>query len=379
MGYIYFGRGKLKKIKNIIKEYDATRIFLVTGKESYDKSYFRVSLEKSFKGKIVFRYSDFSTNPRYEDVIIGIKKIIEFSPDLIIGIGGGSVLDTAKLLSVLSNKKDNIKKLIKEGKEVSKRKMKLVLIPTTAGSGSEATHFAVVYIKNKKFSVSSKELIPDCVIIDPELTYDISKNLTIITLFDALSQAIESHWSMRSTKESRKYSAKCIRSIMKIFDKLIKKPNKNLRDVMMMSSHLAGKAINLTKTTAPHAFSYGFTSRHSMPHGQAVMLTLPIVYKFNSQAKNENIRKGLSNEDHKKRMNELNHLLGVKDSKQAYDKLNLMIKKSQLRNSLKSLPNVEKEQEIKKMIRMVNNDRLNNNPVIFQKKELKKIFEYVFY
>ncbi|MFA6476198.1 MAG: phosphonoacetaldehyde reductase [Candidatus Paceibacterota bacterium] len=377
MSRSYAGKGRLNKLGTVLRECNARRIFLVTGKMSYENSNFRKKIEKVFKDKVYFRYSDFVENPQYDDIITGIQEIKNFLPDIIIGIGGGSVLDTAKLLSVFFDNDTYPLEVITGQKPVPKRKVPLVLIPTTAGSGSECTHFAVLYLGGKKYSVVSKSLLPDYTIVDSELTYTAPKYLTAVTAFDALSHAIESYWSVSSTKKSREYSAESIRLIVEIFDTLVVKPDGHSREVMMKAAHLSGKAINITKTTAAHALSYGFTVRYGIPHGQAVMLTLPRLFIHNAGAVATSLNLGVSYQSHKQRMKDLCLLLGKKNAKEAAYKLESMIKKAKIDYHLNCLE-TDKKKEVEAIVAEVNLDRLHNNPVLITRMELENIVNPIF-
>ena len=148
-------------------------------------------------------------NPKIEDVERGVQIFNKNKCDLIIAVGGGSVIDMGKLINFFHTKISpffqHFSDELKSDEVVS-----LVAIPTTAGTGSEATHFAVVYYNSVKYSIASQLLVPNFVIINPCFTYSINAYLTAVTGLDTLSQAIESHWSTGSTKESKTYSKKAI-------------------------------------------------------------------------------------------------------------------------------------------------------------------------
>lgn len=378
MAKSFFGVGELNKLADIIDEVKARRVFLVTGRSFYESLGLEEKIRQFVQGGVFVRYSEFSVNPQFDDVIIGLQKMKEFSPDLVVGLGGGSVLDMAKLLSIFYQKEGVIVvDFIKARLPLPKKGLPLVLIPTTAGSGSEATHFAVVYLSGQKFSVSSKELLPDFSILDPELTYTAPSKLTAVGAFDALAHAIESHWAVSSSEESRKYSASSIKIIMQIFDKLISNPDKEVRKNMLEASHLSGEAINLTKTTAAHALSYEFTMRFGLPHGQAVMLSLPKLFRLNALAGPGDLNFGVSFPDHKKRMNELCVLLGEQTAEKASLKLEDMFSRSGLKISL-NLIGSDKENEIVDIVSKVNLERLSNNPVKVNQKALYGIVAETF-
>lgn len=376
MGQTYIGKGELEKLKDIVRELDAKRIFLVTGKQSYERSGLERRVADLINDRAYTRFCDFAENPQYEDVLIGMQKIQAFSPDLIVGIGGGSPMDMAKLLSVLSEDVEHALDIIEKKVPVPKRTIKLVLIPTTAGTGSEATHFAVVYVQGVKYSVASPELLPDYAIVDAELTYTAPAALTAVTAFDALSQAIESYWSVTSTPESREYASESIQLIMQVFDVLVTKPDDRARGAMMHAAHLAGKAINITTTTAAHALSYGFTSKYGIPHGHAVMLTLPDMFVHNTVS--TAISDKLSPDEHRKRMSELCELLSVADAYGAAAKLKDMVVRSGLAAHLSDMGIEGSKEVIDALVAGVNVQRLQNNPTALTEDELRAMIASAF-
>jgi len=192
-------RGSSGQLPLILKEWKCNKLFLVTGKKSFDNSAKCKNILADLSHLEILRHSDFQVNPKIEDIKIGADRAKEFGPEAIVAIGGGSVMDTAKLIAIAMNGKVDLESQIKAGLPPPRRTIPLVLIPTTAGSGSEATHFAVVYIDNRKYSVADLSLLPDAVILDAEFTDKIPKYLTAVTAFDALSQAVESYWALGST------------------------------------------------------------------------------------------------------------------------------------------------------------------------------------
>ena len=115
----------------------------------------------------------------------------------------------------------------------------------------------------------------------PQLTYGNNEYLTACTGFDALAQAIESYWAKGATSESREYSCKALKLLWNQLPLLLQSPSKQLRDQVAEGAYWAGRAINISTTTAPHAFSYIFTSKYGFPHGHAVALTFPFFMKLN--------------------------------------------------------------------------------------------------
>jgi alcohol dehydrogenase class IV len=226
-------------------------------------------------------------NPKLEDVQRGIEVYRNFEPDVVIALGGGTAIDLAKLIGTLSVQKGaerskcsrdiamGVAAIEVEGKP-------MIAIPTTAGTGSEATHFAVVYVDGEKYSVAHPSMLPDYAIVDPTLTESLPKRITAATGLDALCQAIESIWAVAATEESMGYAQEAARLAFDHLAAAVNAPTPEARRAMCRASHLAGKAINITKTTAPHALSYFLTSRYGVPHGMAVATTLRAMLAFNA-------------------------------------------------------------------------------------------------
>ncbi len=285
----YFGIGSILRIEEIISQYACKRIFLVTGKNSFKECGAEKALKKILFERIVYRFYDFSANPNIDDVEKGIEILRSFSPDIIIAVGGGSVIDMAKAINILSFQKEYSEHYIRGTRDLVKGGFPLFAIPTTSGSGSEATHFSVVYINKIKYSLTHPDMLPIVTIVDPALTFTLSPKITAITGADAFCQAVESYWSIKSTEESKKYARSSLVLAIKHLRDAVQNPTEESRVGMSESAHFAGKAINISKTTASHALSYPFTAHFGIPHGHAVALTLSSLLIYNSEIQENNV------------------------------------------------------------------------------------------
>ena len=189
-------------------------------------------------------------------------------------------MDYAKIASCYDKTKNVKNDLILGRQNLIKRK-KLVVIPTTAGSGAEVTSNAVMYINNIKYSFEGQELIPDNFFLIPELILKNNQKLKASSGMDAIAQALESMISNKSNSKSILFSSNALQVCLKNYLDYLHKPNKSNSSKMLYGSMMAGKAINISKTTAPHAISYPFTSIFNISHGHAVSLTLEKFLKFN--------------------------------------------------------------------------------------------------
>jgi aspartate aminotransferase-like enzyme/alcohol dehydrogenase class IV len=216
-------------------------------------------------------FSEFRPNPTVDHAARAASQRDACGADLIIGLGGGSAMDVAKAARALSTQ---------EGTSIASRPMsarrtpQLVLIPTTAGTGSEVTQFATLYRNGRKTSLDADGVQADISVVDPMLTDTCDASLTWSCAFDALAHAVESLWSIRSTKHSRLYAHAALSQLVPILTEADEIPTLRDRDALCEASILAGRAINITRTTAAHAFSYPLTTHLGIAHGLACALNL---------------------------------------------------------------------------------------------------------
>lgn len=266
---VYIGNNAIAEWQSEMQTIVPKHCFVVRGHRSFEACGGKdviVQLQKNTHCQIT-EFEDFSVNPKYEEAQVGLEKLLQSNADMIVAIGGGSVLDMSKLIRHMA---------VEQGYSIP-----LHAMPTTAGTGAEATHFAVVYIDGKKQSIAADDVLPDVAVVYPPFTYSNSKYQTACAGFDAVAQAIESFWAKGATEESRDYSIRALGLLWKQLPQLIQSPTEELRDQISEGAYWAGRAINISTTTAPHAFSYAFTSHYGYPHGHAVALTFPFFMKLN--------------------------------------------------------------------------------------------------
>jgi alcohol dehydrogenase class IV len=358
----HVGDGCIARLQGIIEQSAAQRVLIVTGRESYRESGAEAALAPYLHGLQVRRFCDFAINPRLEDIERGLAVVREFRPHLVVAIGGGSVLDMAKLINVLAVQAASAADLITGVAVLNGRGVPLVAIPTTAGTGSEATHFAVAYIGETKYSLADPAVLPDYAIVDPALTYRMPPVMTACTGFDALSQAIESFWAVGSSEESRAYSAKAILMLLGALAKAVRAPDAQARRDMSIGAHLAGKAIDIAKTTAAHALSYALTSCYGIPHGHAVALTLGRFFLVHSELDHAQFNGALTKEALRQRMSQLYGLMGCQDAKASAERWETLMRDTGLETRL-SRVGVKSIAELERLAASVNIERLGNNPV----------------
>lgn len=227
------------------------------------------------------QFSDFSPNPCYESVVRGVRLFNENDCDSIIALGGGSAIDVAKCIKLYSRMNPEKSYLMQE---IILNTIPLIAVPTTAGTGSEATKYAVIYDKGNKQSVTSESCIPQAVLFDPGTLDSLPEYHRKAAMLDALCHAIESYWSVNSTAESQEYAGQAIRLIMENKDAYLAGQNfaerKSINMNMLNAAFFAGKAINLTQTTAGHAMCYKLTALYGIAHGHAAALCVEKLWPF---------------------------------------------------------------------------------------------------
>ena len=244
----------------------------------------RLSLKKIFNDTSVF--SNAKDNPTFDDSINIIRFIDNKDFDGVIAIGGGSVMDLAKLaMAHLAIKNKNVLKLINFKKKYKKR-IPSIFIPTTHGTASEVTMWGTIWDmkKRKKHSISNFSLYPDFAILDASLTLSLPLNLSIITAMDALSHSLEAIWNKNHNIKSTDYALDAICLIIENVNKLkIDSQNIKTRKNLLIASTTAGLAFSNTKTAAAHSISYPLTANFGIPHGIASSLTLVPLLEINKK------------------------------------------------------------------------------------------------
>tara|TARA_B100000965_G_scaffold395590_1_gene409319 strand:- start:429 stop:1541 length:1113 start_codon:yes stop_codon:yes gene_type:complete len=360
---------KINEFNRLIEKKKFNKIFLITGKNSFYKSNANLFFKFS-KNKLIKYYFKKSKLPDYNELNIILNEVNRFKPDIILAIGGGSVIDYAKITSIINfNSLKNLKKKLINYENISKKKIyPLIAIPTTAGSGAEVTSNAVIYINKVKYSVENLLLLPDHYFLFTNL---IIKNPVLLKSsagFDAIAQSVESLISMKSNKTSVSYAKKSLKLSLNNYLSFLKNPNNENSKKMLIASNLAGKAINISKTTAPHAISYPFSSLFGISHGHAVSLTFEKFLLFNFK----NLNKSQSAFNLNQRYKIIFELFKVKSINEFNNKIKFFKKEANLNDSFQRL-GININSSMNKILSQTNTLRLKNNPIIINKNDIRKI------
>mgnify|MGYP002509986616 CR=1 FL=1 len=332
---------------------------------------FLKDFNKKLKGITVpiVRFSDFQPNPQYESVVKGVEVFRTENCDSIIAVGGGSAMDVAKCIKLYSNFPGNGKRGEWLNAEVIPNNIPFLAMPTTAGTGSEATRYAVVYYEGNKQSITNESFIPKTVLMDPSALETLPLYQKKATMCDALCHAIESFWSVNSTEESKGYGKAAIQGILDNMDGYLGN-TKEGNAGMLNAAYMAGKAINITQTTAGHAMCYKITSLFCLAHGHAAILCNRVLYSWMI----ENTDKCIDprgNEYLKKTLDEIGVALGCDDSKTGADKLIQIFNKLEF-----DVPTVEATQ-YEELKTSVNPVRLKNHPIALDVDTIESLYHTI--
>ncbi len=353
--------GSIGIVDGILERLDPETVLLLTGGVSYQASGAAAAIDAATEGRSVERISHIAPNPDLTEIDAAIRTYRATSPNLIIAVGGGSVIDFAKTVRSVAPHSPTALPYALGRRTPGPSKAPMLVIPTTAGTGSEATHFAVIYVDGIKYSIADPSMRPEYVVLDPELTYSTPPAVTATAGLDALCQGVESYWSVRSTASSRDLARRSIALAFGHLDAAVNEPQPASRAAMCSAAHLSGRAIDISLTTAPHAFSYVLTSHHGVPHGHAVAMTLGAVLEYNAAVTEETCADPRGVDHVRTIMADLISMLGATDASDARGAFDNLVLRVGLDPTLRSIE--APLDETRALIASgVNQQRLLNNP-----------------
>jgi len=376
---VRYGVGAIMGMPDVVARLGALRVLLVCGGRSFEASGAARMLPELERVAAVCRWSDFAPNTDAADLVRGLAIAAQFGPDVVLGVGGGSAMDMAKLLCAFvdlpgSDDPVAMARAIRSG-TVAPTGPRLVLAPTTSGTGSEATHFAVVYIGSDKFSIGAPRLRPAVAILDPALSRSGSAYQRATSGIDAVAQAIESLWAVGATATSRRWAERALDLLLPALEPFVQHPTEECARAMAIGSHLAGRAIDISRTTAAHALSYAITKRYGISHGHAVALTLGAFVEAHAAvgtAGAGGLRPGVDPARHRETMAGILGRLGAAEGAEARVRFTALMRRLGLTPWLPgSAPH--RTADIGALVAAVNVERLGNNPVDFDEGGLAAI------
>lgn len=282
---IYGGENALAQMSGILKPVKKAAFF--TDKGIVNAGLLKLPVEQVKKsGKDFVIFDDLAAEPTCEQAQAVVDALRASGADFIIAVGGGSVMDTAKLASVLATGEYGIRELL-EHPEMARKGVRTLMIPTTAGTGSEATPNAIVAVPEKELKVGivSGEMVADYVILDAEMIRNLPRRIAAATGVDALCHAIECYTSRRSNPFSDLFALEALDLILNHMEKACDdKDAMAEKNCMQRASFYAGAAITASGTTAVHALSYPLGGKYHIAHGVSNAMLLMPVMRFNEPA-----------------------------------------------------------------------------------------------
>lgn len=272
---VYFHAGASKEIALYIK---GESVLIISDPFMHQSGAAKI-IGDSLQGKEVAYFCDIEPNPSCESADAAAAVARSVNADCVIGLGGGSAMDVAKIVACLTTHEGSIYDYYSGGgKKFEKRETMLICIPTTAGTGSEVTNVGVYTDNNSniKMPMVNDLFWPDVAIIDPELTYTLPSAVTASTGMDAFCHAIEAYWNKNSQPICDFLALGVMKMILENVKQAYEEPENQLaREAMTVSSLVAGIAFSQTRTTGIHALSFPLTAEFGANHGTACAITLP--------------------------------------------------------------------------------------------------------
>ena len=274
---IFFGPNSLKKF---LERSSFSNILLVSSPGAKERWYYQDIL-KQLNNLILYEFNNVAPNPELSGTVSNYNLIRKFNPDCIFAVGGGSVIDTAKIFSRMFSQPgvDWLDSdLMLSQPTAHETLIPVVAIPTTAGSGAELTPFATLWDSEKKskYSITGDDLYPSVAIIDPSFSLSGSISLKAATGLDAVAHAFDSYWSKGATELTRSICLEALTlSLENFLDYISQDSNLDFQEPVCRSSALAGLAISVTRTSLGHAISYPISLSMDVPHGIAASFSIP--------------------------------------------------------------------------------------------------------
>ena len=309
---IWFGEGKIRELGEILKDTGASRCFLVCDR------FLRPAAEKLMGEipEICGIFSDIEENPQISGVREAALLIRSLGADSVAGMGGGSTMDTAKFAAAIACESEDALAYFRGVRKFPAKRLPMIAIPTTAGTGSEVTQVSVTSYGKEKKTINDPAFMPRAALVDPELTYSVPKRTTMNTGLDALAHALEGYWSRNHQPIPDLMAAEAVRLVLGNLERAWRDGNdREARRNMSMAALLGGLSFAVPKTAGCHACSYPLSEDYHLPHGEACAFTLSAFVRINADDRLEKLARdaGLSGtEELAERIDELKRIGGLR-------------------------------------------------------------------
>ncbi|MFJ7748146.1 iron-containing alcohol dehydrogenase [Peribacillus sp. NPDC097295] len=284
MPEVIFGKGSIEQAGESCLRLGAKKVLIVSDSGVANAGWLDIVIKSCQEAGLSYAtFIDATTNPKDREIEAGCSIFLDHECDAIIGVGGGSALDVAKGVALLASNGG----IISDYEGVDKVHSPLppmVMIMTTAGSGSEVSQFSVIVdsFREKKMTIISKSLVPDIAIVDPATLTTLDPDLTAATGMDVLTHAIESYVSIAATPLTDVQARNALSTVSRYLrPSVASKHNEEAKEAMAMASLQAGLAFSNAILGAAHAISHAIGGKYLLPHGEINAILLPHVMDFN--------------------------------------------------------------------------------------------------
>ena len=288
----YFGPGARKELPGVVSRLGFKKAMIVTDPGLLQFGVVKMVTDVMDEAGIAYNiFSDVKPNPTVSNVKHGVEAFAQSGADFLVAIGGGSAMDTAKGIGIVTNNPEFGDVVSLEGvADTKKKSVPIIALPTTAGTAAETTINYVIIDeeKKKKMVCVDPNDIPAVAIIDAELMYTLPKSLTAATGMDALTHAIEGFITKAAWELSDMFEVKAIEMIHKYLELAVNEPtNPEGRNGMAVAQYVAGMAFSNVGLGVVHGMAHPMGSLFDVPHGVANALLLPTIMRFNAPAAKE--------------------------------------------------------------------------------------------
>ena len=350
---LFFGAGRFAQLGSVLDELKVQRCVIACGRHFAPTA--RAMQEKD--PRICAVFGGVEQNPQLSGVVETVRLAREHRADAVIGIGGGSSIDTAKFSAAIALGEGEALEYYRGERPFPEKRLTIIAVPTTAGTGSEVTQVSVISHGAEKKTINHPAFTPAAAIVDPILSSTVPPRTTMNTGLDAMAHALEGYWSRNHQPISDLMAVEAVRLVLRNLETAYRDGgNLEARSSMALASLLAGLSFALPKTAGSHACSYPLSEDYNLPHGEAVAFTLDSFVRINAD----------------ERLEQLCRAVGLRDTAELAGRIRALKELAGLRRTLGELGEVD----LDKLCRdCAAHPLMQNNPVRMEEAELREMFD----
>ena len=350
---IRFGWGKITELGEVLREQGAGRCLVVCDTFLRD----RVDVLRAHIPEIAAVFSDVEENPQLSGVEGAVKLIRAHEVHAVVGMGGGSTMDTAKFAAAIALEGGEAIEYFRGSRPFPKKHLPMIAVPTTAGTGSEVTQVSVISHGKEKKTINDPVFMPKAALIDPSLIETVPPRTTMNTGLDAMAHALEGYWSRNHQPISDLIAVEAVRLVLQNLEAAYRDGHDRIaRENMALAALLGGLSFALPKTAGSHACSYPLSEDYHLPHGEACAFTLDSFVSINAD----------------ERLEELCRRAGLSSTAELAERIRALKLMGGLRARLADLGNVDMD---KLCHDCAIHPLMHNNPVKMDEAALRRMFE----